>query len=75
MAGLPVIATDKTVYDRYMGLPLPDKTSQLTYIWIDGTGESLRSKTRTHYTPVKSAEGNSPLKACVFTPGFEKTVI
>lgn len=57
MSTLPKIAMNKTVYDRYMGLPLEKDLSQLTYVWIDGTGEFLRAKTRTHYEGVKSAAG------------------
>jgi len=53
---LPQISTNKTVYDRYMALPLDQNLSQLTYIWIDGTGEYVRSKTRTHYSIPKTAE-------------------
>ena len=33
--------------DHYMGLPQPEDRVQCTYVWIDGTGESLRSKTKT----------------------------
>jgi len=51
---------NKTVYDRYMGLPVDKELSQLTYVWIDGTGEFLRAKTRTHYEGVKSA-GELPI--------------
>ncbi|KAK8385136.1 hypothetical protein O3P69_012140 [Scylla paramamosain] len=39
--------TDKTVLDRYMRLPIPDNKCQAMYVWVDGTGEHLRSKTRT----------------------------
>jgi len=56
MASLPKIETNKSVYDRYMGLPLDQNLSQLTYVWIDGTGEYLRAKTRTHYSVPKTAE-------------------
>ncbi|XP_069938664.1 glutamine synthetase-like isoform X2 [Cherax quadricarinatus] len=39
--------TNKTVMDRYMKLPMPDDKCQVMYVWVDGTGENLRSKTRT----------------------------
>jgi len=72
MAHLPNIETNKTVYNRYMSLPLEDNVSQLTYIWIDGTGEYLRSKTRTHYSsdfkspaelPIWNYDGSSTYQA------------
>jgi len=39
--------TNKQVLDRYLQLPIPDNKCQAMYIWIDGTGESLRGKTKT----------------------------
>lgn len=39
--------TDKAVLEKYMSLEQPDNKVQALYIWIDGSGENLRSKTRT----------------------------
>jgi len=47
MSNLARIETNKTVLDRYLRLPLGDNVSQATYVWIDGTGEYCRSKTKT----------------------------
>ncbi|CAH1271015.1 glutamine synthetase-like [Branchiostoma lanceolatum] len=48
----PSAATDKSVLDRYMKLDQGDRV-QAMYVWIDGSGEGLRGKTRTLETEPK----------------------
>lgn len=49
--------TNKTMLDRYMRLPIPDDKCQVMYVWIDGSGEGLRSKTRTvNFIPKSPSE-------------------
>ena len=48
--------TDKAVLDKYLDLPQPEDTIQAMYIWIDGSGEGLRAKTRTMNQEPKCAE-------------------
>jgi glutamine synthetase len=47
---------DPTVYDRLMSLELPPNKVQLEYLWIDGTFQNLRSKSRTHQFEPKKPE-------------------
>lgn len=48
---------NKAVRQQYMSLP-QGNACMVTYIWIDGTGEGLRCKTRTLYEEPKSPQGN-----------------
>ena len=48
--------SDSQLRDRYMSLPQPESTWLATYVWIDGTGENLRGKTRTIYSYPKSVK-------------------
>ena len=49
--------TDKSVLARYMELEQPLDRIQAKYVWIDGSGESMRAKTRTLDFDPKKAEG------------------
>lgn len=37
---------DKDVFARFYDLPIPQNKAMVQYIWIDGTGEHLRAKTK-----------------------------
>lgn len=38
---------DKLITEKYLSLPQPANKVLATYVWIDGTGEQLRAKTKT----------------------------
>merc|ERR1711899_456270 len=50
--------TNKTIADRFMNLDISDcGKTQCMYIWIDGTGEGVRAKTKTvDFVPQKPEE-------------------
>lgn len=58
----PNAAIDKTLLNRYFDLPQSDNQVQAKYIWIDGTGEGLRSKSKTVNFAPKKASGSCFLK-------------
>ncbi|XP_067662321.1 glutamine synthetase-like [Haliotis asinina] len=49
-------STNKAVLDRFLDLEQPDNLVQAEYIWIDGTGEGIRTKCRTLDSEPKSPE-------------------
>ena len=55
MAAMICGETNKTIADRLMSLDISDcGKTQCMYIWIDGTGEGVRAKSRTiDFVPTK----------------------
>lgn len=43
----PNYKMNKTILDKFLSLEQPSDKIQATYVWIDGTGENIRSKDRT----------------------------
>lgn len=47
LANSPNAAINKNILARYFQIPIPENKVQAMYIWIDGSGEYVRAKTRT----------------------------
>jgi len=51
------LVSNAPILSRYLALPQPSDKTQVMYVWIDGTGEYVRAKTRTlNFVPKSSDE-------------------
>lgn len=48
--------SNRTTLLKYLALPQGDRI-QVMYVWIDGSGENLRAKTRTETSEPETPEG------------------
>ena len=58
-------STDKTAMGRYADLPQPDNRVMVEYIWIDGSGEGIRSKCKTMDFEPQKPQGMCFIIYCV----------
>jgi glutamine synthetase len=52
MANQPGHKLDSSLLAKYYALPQPSTTIQAEYIWIGGSGQDVRSKTRVCDEPI-----------------------
>ncbi len=50
---------EKNPADRFRALPGAEDNVFLTYVWVDGTGQNVRAKTKVVEKEPKSASGNA----------------